>query len=145
LTTNVIVMKNTIILSLLSVSISTASYATTLNTPSVGKLTTVSLATEKKISANFKVRITLVDIYGNPLSGSNGLRDFWARNEATGEYFYAGEREGEDKFEELPAGTYTFGAYPGAWDGAVPEKVTLNSSQIGPDGYIVVQLTYWVE
>ncbi|MGY0035820.1 hypothetical protein [Pedobacter sp. NJ-S-72] len=41
-------MKNTIILSLLSVSISTASYATTLNTPSVGKLTPISFVTEKK-------------------------------------------------------------------------------------------------
>ncbi|SHE53129.1 hypothetical protein [Pedobacter caeni] len=138
-------MKKTIILSLLSVSVATAGYATTLSSSGAGKLAAVPMALEKKNTTDFNVRITLVDIYGNPLSGSSGLRGFWARNEATGEYFYPGGREDEDKFEALPSGTYTFGAYPGAWDGAVQKTVTLSSSEVGPDGYIVVQLTYWVE
>lgn len=140
-------MKKTIILSLLSVSISAAGYAT----PLTGSLIDQRIAfrapvsSEKKISTDYNVRITLVDIYGNPVSGGTGLRGFWARNEATGEYYYPGGQEDEDKFEGLPAGTYTFGAYPGAWEGAVQKTVTLSNPEVGPDGYVVVQLTYWVE
>ena len=140
-------MKKTIILSLLSVSISAAGYATTSNDSFINQPTAFGapLSSEKKISTDFNVRITLVDIYGNPVSGGTGLRGFWARNEATGEYYYPGGQEDEDKFEALPAGTYTFGAYPGAWEGAVQKTLSLSSSEVGSDGYIVVQLTYWVE
>lgn len=40
-------------------------------------------------------------------------------------------------------GTYQFSAKPGNWDGVVPKTVTLNDSQVGRDGYLVVTLTYW--
>jgi hypothetical protein len=91
----------------------------------------------------FNVRVALVDIYGNPYTGSTGLYGYWAVNQATG-VTYEGDQRGNE-FSDLPAGTYTFGAYPGNWDGVVPKTVTLDSSQVGSDGYIVVTLTYWVE
>lgn len=97
------------------------------------------------ITTTFSVRITLVDINGAPVNSGTGLRGYWAQNVATGEYFYPGGQEDEDKFENLPAGTYTFGAYAGNWDGAVSKTVTLSSGNVGPDGYIAVALTYWVE
>jgi hypothetical protein len=102
-------------------------------------------ATDNKILTEFNVRITLVDIYGAPVTGGTGLRGYWAKNVATGVYYYPGGQEDEDKFDNLPAGTYTFGAYPGNWEGAVSSTVTLSSDAVGPDGYITVTLTYWVE
>ncbi|MBC9929135.1 hypothetical protein [Chitinophaga qingshengii] len=101
--------------------------------------------TADNITTTFSVRITLVDIHGAPVNGSTGLRGYWAQNVATGEYFYPGGQEDEDKFENLPAGTYTFGAYAGNWDGAVSKTVMLSSGDVGSDGYIAVALTYWVE
>ncbi|MCW3465997.1 hypothetical protein [Chitinophaga nivalis] len=96
------------------------------------------------IATAFNVRIGLVTINGTPVSGSAGLRGFWAKNEQTGVYIDATNRDGNE-FEGLPAGTYTFGAYNGNWDGAVPQTVTLSHSQEGPDGFIPVTLVYWVE
>jgi len=97
-----------------------------------------------KVAATYNVRIALVRTDGSPVTGSIGLRGFWARNEATGAYYDPTDREGYE-FEGLPAGTYTFGAYPGNWEGAVPQTVTLSSGQAGPDGFITVTLVYWVE
>ncbi|MDR6571084.1 hypothetical protein MRBLMN1_002198 [Chitinophaga ginsengisegetis] len=105
----------------------------------------INSAANNKILTEFNVRITLVDIYGAPVTGGTGLRGYWAKNVATGVYYYPGGQEDEDKFNNLPAGTYTFGAYPGNWEGAVSSTVTLSSDAVGPDGYIVVTLTYWVE
>jgi hypothetical protein len=140
-------MKKTIALSLLSALFLTQSYATgktelqELHAAAKADNTTAN----NKIQADYNVRITLVDIYGNPFTGSNGLRGFWAQNTATGVYYYPeGRREG-DTFESLPAGTYTFGGYPGNWDGVVSQTVTLTAGAVGSDGYIVVALTYWVE
>jgi len=133
-------MRKTIVLSALSALFFLQSYATPA-TPSNNS----SIEILNKVQTEFNVRIQLVDIYGAPVTGSTGLRGYWAKNVATGVYYYPGGQEDEDKFENLPAGTYTFGAYPGNWEGAVSSTVTLSSSDVGPDGYIVVTLTYWVE
>lgn len=123
-------MKTTILFSLLTMLFFVNSYAIRPERPG-------------RSATTFNVRIELLDIYGNPYTGSTGLHGYWARNEQTGVQYEANERFGG--FENLPAGTYTFGAYPGNWDGAVAKTVTLSESQTGDDGYIVVQLTYWVE
>ncbi|NML38924.1 hypothetical protein HHL17_17090 [Chitinophaga sp. G-6-1-13] len=137
-------MRKAVVLSLLSALFFVQSYAASATEKPVNPLSVAEKPADK-ITAAFNVRITLVDIHGAPVTGGSGLRGYWAQNVATGEYFYPGGQEDEDKFEHLPAGTYTFGAYPGNWDGAVSSTVTLSSGNVGPDGYIVVTLTYWVE
>lgn len=137
-------MRKTLILSCLSALFFVQSNAATTKQKTVTTSSTADKPADK-ISTTFNVRITLVDIHGAPVTGGSGLRGYWAQNVATGEYYYPGGQEDEDKFENLPAGTYTFGAYPGNWDGAVSKTVTLSSGNVGPDGYIVVTLTYWVE
>ena len=99
---------------------------------------------QNNITTACNVRIKLVHTDGSPVTGSVGLRGCWARNEQTGVYYETTDREGYE-FEGLPAGTYTFGAYPGNWEGAVSKTVTLTPSQAGPDGFIEVSLVYWVE
>lgn len=89
----------------------------------------------------FSVQIELVNSNGGPVY-NHGLHGYWARNVQTNEYYYPSNQEG-DLFEDLPTGTYVFGAYNGYFDGASQETVTLDCS-IG-SGYTVVQLTYWVE
>lgn len=133
-------MRKTIVLNALSVLFLLQSHATP--TSPVNNISNEAL---NKVQTEFNVRIQLVDIYGAPVTGGTGLRGYWAKNVATGVYYYPGGQEDEDKFENLPAGTYTFGAYPGNWEGAVSSTVTLSSGDVGPDGYIVVTLTYWVE
>lgn len=137
-------MRKALILSCLSALFFVQSNAATTNVQPVSPSATTDQPADK-ITTTFSVRITLVDIYGAPVTSGSGLRGYWAQNVATGEYYYPGGQEDEDKFENLPAGTYTFGAYPGNWDGAVSKTVTLSSGNVGPDGYIVVTLTYWVE
>lgn len=145
-------MRKTILLAGCSVLLYAAAHASSPHMKQQGKAEAAAvvmhrsvLPQEAGITATFNVRIELVDIHGNPVTGSTGLRGFWARNEATGEYYEPGGQEDADKFTDLPAGTYTFGAYNGVWDGAVSKQVTLGEDAVGPDGYIVVQLTYWVE
>ena len=99
---------------------------------------------QNNLTATYDVRIKLVRTDGSPVTGSIGLRGFWARNVQTGVLYDPTDREGYE-FEGLPAGTYTFGAYPGNWEGAVSKTVTLDASQEGPDGFIEVTLVYWVE
>lgn len=101
-------------------------------------------AERHKVTAAFNVRIRFVRTDGTPVTGSIGLRGCWARNEQTGVYYDPTDREGYE-FEGLPGGTYTFGAHPGNWEGAVPKTVALDNSQVGPDGFIEVALVYWVE
>lgn len=137
-------MRKALFLSCLSALFFVQSNAATANTKTISPSATADQPADK-ITTTFNVRITLVDIYGAPVTGGSGLRGYWAQNVATGEYYYPGGQEDEDKFENLPAGTYTFGAYPGNWDGAVSKTVTISSGNVGPDGYIVVTLTYWVE
>lgn len=146
-------MRKTILLAGCSVLLHAAAHASSLQTKQQGYTAATAavamhgsvLPHEAGITATFNVRIELVDIHGNPVTGGTGLRDYWARNEATGTYYEPGGQEDADKFTDLPAGTYTFGAYNGVWDGAVSKQVTLGEDAVGPDGYIVVQLTYWVE
>jgi len=99
---------------------------------------------QNNIAVSYNVRISLVHTDGSPVTGSTGLHGYWVRNEQTGVYYEPTNQEGNE-FEGLPAGTYTFGAYPGNWDGAVPKTLTLDASQEGDDGFIEVTLVYWVE
>jgi hypothetical protein len=100
---------------------------------------------QNNMAVAYDVRIKLVNTDGNPVPGNPGLRGFWARNEQTGVYYYpTDDREGSE-FAALPPGTYTFGAYPGYWDGALSKTVILDGSQEGPDGFTEVTLVYWVE
>ncbi|RBL91926.1 hypothetical protein [Chitinophaga flava] len=137
-------MRKTVVLSFLSALFFVQSNAASAKEKTVNP-SSIADESANKISTTFNARITLVDVHGAPVTGGTGLRGYWAQNVVTGEYFYPGGQEDEDKFENLPAGTYTFGAYNGYWDGAVSKTVTLGSGNVGPDGYIVVALTYWVE
>lgn len=132
-------MRKTLVYSALSLLFVTQIYAAT---PAHSLLDPVSK--QNNIAAAYNVRIRLVDINGNPVTGSVGLRGCWARNEQTGVYYDTTDREGYE-FEGLPGGTYTFGAYPGNWEGAVPKTVVLDPSQTGADGFIEITLVYWVE
>lgn len=135
-------MRKTYLFSVLSLLFIGQSYAT----QPIDKTSTTDLhsTTVNKVTNTFNVRIRLVDINGAPVTGSIGLRGFWARNEQTGVYFDPTDQEGYE-FEGLSGGTYTFGAYPGNWEGAVSKTVNLNTSPAGPDGFIEVTLVYWVE
>lgn len=88
----------------------------------------------------FSVQVQLVNSNGSPVT-TNGLQGYWARNLQTGEYFYPGYQS--DLFEDLPAGTYMFGAFNGYWDGASRETITLDCSV--ESGHTTVQLVYWSE
>lgn len=132
-------MRKTLIFSVLSLLFLTQSHAA-----SPASIFPVQHLAQNNISNAYNVRIKLVHTDGSPVTGSIGLRGCWARNEQTGVYYDPTDREGYE-FADLPAGTYTFGAYPGNWEGAVPKTVTLDPSQEGPDGFIEVTLVYWVE
>ncbi len=137
-------MRKTLILSVVSLLFLARGFARTeaISHSSLNNPTTVG--EPHKMTATFNVRIRLVRTDGTPMTGSHGLRGFWARNEQTGAYYDPTSREGYE-FEGLPGGTFTFGAYPGNWEGAVPATVVLDNSQVGPDGFIEVTLVYWVE
>jgi hypothetical protein len=132
-------MRKALILSVLSLLFITQNYSAT---PAAALL--VRDLQQNNITTTYDVRISLVRTDGSPVTGSIGLRGCWARNEQTGVYYETTDREGYE-FEGLPAGTYTFGAWPGNWEGAVPKTVTLTPGQVGPDGFIEVTLVYWVE
>ena len=132
-------MRKTLIFSVLSLLFITQTYAVT----PARTLLFQDLA-QNNIATTYNVRIRLVNTDGSPVTGSIGLRGCWARNEQTGVYYDTTDREGYE-FEGLPAGTYTFGAYPGNWEGAVPQTISLDPSQVGADGFIEVTLVYWVE
>lgn len=132
-------MQKTLLFSLLSIFFFANSYALI---PKHNKAGIVTQPTPT--AATYNVRIELKDSKGNPVNGS-GLRGYWAQNLQTGEYIYPGERSEENKFFNLPAGTYTFGAYEGAWEGASRETITLSQGKVGSDGFIVVTLIHWSE
>jgi hypothetical protein len=131
-------MRKTLIFSVLSLLFVTQTFAAT---PSIFSGRNLQ---QNNITTACNVRIKLVHTDGSPVTGSVGLRGCWARNEQTGVYFETTDREGYE-FEGLPAGTYTFGAYPGNWEGAVSKTVTIAPTQAAPDGFIEVTLVYWVE
>lgn len=120
-------MKKTLIFSLLSLFTAGQIYAAAPSLQGV---------TQNNVIAVYNVHITLVHSDGSPVTGPVGLQGFWARNEQTGVYYYT-DREAYD-FIGLPAGTYTFGAYPGPWEGAVSQTAVVNSDR-------EVALHYWVE
>jgi hypothetical protein len=132
-------MRKTLIFSVLSLLFVAQIYAATPVRPLLAQD-----LKQNNIATTHNVRIKLVRTDGSPVTGSIGLRGCWARNEQTGVYYDTTDREGYE-FEGLPDGTYTFGAYPGNWEGAVPKTTTLNASQVGADGFIEVTLVYWVE
>jgi hypothetical protein len=132
-------MRKTLLFSVLSLLFFTQTFAVTPVSPRL-----VQQLQQNNISTAYNVRIKLVHTDGSPVTGSIGLRGCWARNEQTGVVYDPTDREGYE-FEALPGGTYTFGAYPGNWEGAVSKTVTLTPSQVGPDGFIEVTLVYWVE
>lgn len=98
----------------------------------------------KQAQQAYNVRILLEDYLGNPVTGSTGLMGYYAYNVFTGEYVYP-DYYHADEFSDLRAGTWTFGAYPGYFDGASTRTVTLSASLEGPDGFIPVTLQYWSE
>ena len=132
-------MRKTLIFSVLSLLFIAQTYAATPVGPRL-----VQEFEQNYMTTAYNVRIKLVHTDGSPVTGSIGLRGCWARNEQTGVYYETTDREGYE-FEGLPGGTYTFGAYPGNWEGAVSKTVTLTSGQVGADGFIEVTLVYWVE
>ena len=131
-------MRRTLIFSVVSLLVFTQTYA-------VAPVSTLPIKDIKQnnLTITYDVRIKFVHSDGSPVTNI-GLRGGWARNEQTGVYYDPTDQEGYT-FEGLPAGTYTFGAYPGYWEGAVSKTVTLDPSQEGPDGFIEVTLHYWVE
>ena len=132
-------MRKTLIFSVLSLLFVTQSFAATPTS-----IFSARNLQQNNITTACNVRIKLVHTDGSPVTGGVGLRGCWARNEQTGVYYETTDREGYE-FEGLPAGTYTFGAYPGNWEGAVSKTVTIAPTQAGPDGFIEVTLVYWVE
>jgi hypothetical protein len=131
-------MKQTFIFGLLLLLLATQSQAAVpVRTIGIGE------PVQNNVAVSYNVRIKLERTDGTPVTGSVGLRGYWARNEQTG-VIYDAPRE-ENEFEGLPGGTYTFGAYPGNWEGAVSKTVTLTAGQVGPDGFIEITLVYWVE
>lgn len=97
------------------------------------------------VPAFYTVTIRLEDGNGNEVPAAT-LPGYYAQNVATGEYFYAGEGQGQEStiFEELEAGTYVFGAYDGYFDGASSATVTL-SEAADQNGVVTVILSYWSE
>src|SRR5688572_18074923 len=132
-------MRKILIFSVLSLLFVTQTFAAT---PAC--ISSVSNLQQNNITTACNVRIKFVHTDGSPVTGSIGLRGCWARNVQTGVTYDPTDREGYE-FEALPAGTYTFGAYPGPWEGAVSKTVTLDPSMEGPDGFLEVTLVYWVE
>lgn len=102
----------------------------------------------KQTPEYFDVRIVLVDNNGNPITGSTGLQGYFAFDIANNQYIWAGSVQGQDPdlFPNLSAGTYTFGAVDGYFDGAGSNQVTISSSlPTNSDGEIEVELVYWSE
>lgn len=98
----------------------------------------------KAVAQTYNVSIEL--LYGGSVyTGSTTLGGFYAYNEDLQQYFYPTQSYDDNKFLDLPGGTYTFGSYDGYFDGTNSVTVTLDPNAVGSDGFIVVQLSYWSE
>ncbi|MBI1191774.1 MAG: hypothetical protein GC205_01180 [Bacteroidetes bacterium] len=146
-----IVAKSAVLRSLILAGDATAAYPVALSIRAdltqqfnLSKQIAREAAYYKQAQQAFNVRILLEDYLGNPVTGSTGLYGYYAYNEYTGEYVYP-DYIFADEFPDLRGSTYTFGAYPGYFDGASSRRVTLKASQEGPDGFIPVTLQYWSE
>jgi hypothetical protein len=93
----------------------------------------------------YNVRIALVDQWGNPVTGPTGLMGYYAFDEFKGTYEYPFFSYDDNQFIDLRGVTYTFGAYPGYFEGAGTTQVKLKPELVGPDGFITVVLSYWSE
>lgn len=91
-----------------------------------------------------KVKIELVDYYGNPVPGGT-LPGYYAQNQATNVYYYNDGDYNNPVIKKLAPGTYLFGAMDGYWDGASSKIVAIDPSMVNTDGYIVITLNYWSE
>lgn len=89
----------------------------------------------------YRVCVKTVDNNGNPVT-TNDLFGFYCLN-ANNQLVEAANQEGD--CWDLPAGTYTFGAYPGYFSGASSETITLSRSMENANGVIVVNLVVWSE
>ncbi|MFK7748890.1 MAG: hypothetical protein AB8B65_10890 [Kordia sp.] len=98
----------------------------------------------KAIATVYNVRIELVDEQSGASVPAGTLPGYAATNQDTGEIFYT-DYYNIDSFANLPAGTYRFDAYDGYFDGASSAIVTLDPSLVGPNGVVVVTLSYWSE
>jgi len=98
----------------------------------------------KSLATVYNVRIELVDERTGASVPATTLPGYAATNQATGENIYPDYYD-FNLFYNLPAGTYRFDAYDGYFDGASSATVTLDSSLVGSDGFIVVTLRYWSE
>ena len=91
------------------------------------------------------MKILLDDGFGNIIDPNNtGLFGAWAFDQASGTYIYPGFFN-QYEFTGLAAGTYTFGAFDGYFEGAGTTTVTLDPSLVGSDGFITVIIGYWSE
>jgi hypothetical protein len=93
----------------------------------------------------YNVRIALVNQWGNPVTGPTGLMGYYAFDEFKGTYEYPSFSYDDNQFIDLRGVTYTFGAFPGAFEGAGETQVKLKPELVGPDGFITVVLSYWSE
>jgi hypothetical protein len=98
-----------------------------------------AIQAEAPVSDVVTVHIELVNTLTGGSVYNHGLHGYWAQNQETSEYYYSGQG---DNFEELPEGTYVFGAFNGYWDGASSKVVTLDAAN---GNYTVVTLNYWSE
>lgn len=101
-----------------------------------------SAEAQKLVPQVYNVRIVLVTSQGQPV-GSNGLQGYYGVD-PLGNYIWPTNQEG-DLFEGLSAGTYTFGAINGYFDGASSETVTLTPALVNANGEVIVNLVYWSE
>lgn len=126
-------MKKTIIAGICTLL--TLCFGPEIQTVNAEESATTATTTDELVT----VQIALVNgATGAPVT-NHGLQGFWARNEATSVYYYSNYG---DTFDELPEGTYTFGAFNGYFDGASQQTVTLDGSN---GNFTVVTLSYWVE
>ncbi len=109
----------------------------------ISEVTATKKSNLKHVTA-FNVRVELEDRYGDPV-GPNGLQGYFAIEQETGEVFYPTRSYDDNVFENLPEGTYHFGAYDGYFDGASSSVVTLAQDLIDDNGFVVVTLRYWSE
>ncbi|TPN85147.1 hypothetical protein [Aquimarina algicola] len=104
---------------------------------------------ESSITKNQLVyNVRFGSLNATPSNDPGGIQGYYATNQNTGKTYYS-ERVGEyaydNKIENLPAGTYEFGAIEGYWEGASSEVITLRQDLVGEDGFVYIQLQYWSE
>lgn len=90
----------------------------------------------------YQVVVRTVNSQGVPVPPDD-LFGFYCINTANNQVFYPSNQEG-NAFT-LPAGTYTFDAYPGYFSGVSSKTVTLIRSLEDANGVVTIDLVYWSE